>query len=288
MGNLIDVAVQDGRQTVNARELYMALEVGRDFSNWIKDRIKKYGFLPGEDYFVVEGYLADQAEKNDFEPPNSGRKVRGGDRRSKDYILSIDMAKEIAMVENNERGKEIRKHLIKVEKAWNNPAAVIQRAMQLGDIGYIANIEPVFKEIAELGRSMIFSPFTTFLDYGIPKKAWLYPTETGGRVYMLQFDGRSRSRQLAAFGPDGKLLDVAVTSRTADDLPMDTGFSTLVDRHKKVLGNSLARKQVEFDDCYNWKVSLAIKKLSQSFLSAPEEKKALTASGEDTVNHIQN
>ena len=86
-------------QLCNARDLHAALGVGRDFSNWIKDRIAEYSFVEGEDY-----------------SPNLARiPGRRGQPRT-DYHLTIDMAKELAMIENNDIGRNIRRYLIAMEK----------------------------------------------------------------------------------------------------------------------------------------------------------------------------
>jgi len=113
---------ENGNQAVSARELHAALEVGRDFSTWIKDRIEKYGFEDGRDYQICQS-------------PNLGIGDSGhtGGKPSVNYLLTISTAKEIAMVENNEQGRQIRQYLIKVEEAWNEPAMVIARALQLAD-----------------------------------------------------------------------------------------------------------------------------------------------------------
>ncbi|WP_255475155.1 antA/AntB antirepressor family protein [Pseudocitrobacter sp. 73] len=88
---------------VNARDLHAFLGVKRDFSTWIKNRITEYGFLIDADYVLVH--------------QSGGINVgRGGDRRSKDYHLTIDTAKELAMVERNEKGREIRRYFIECEK----------------------------------------------------------------------------------------------------------------------------------------------------------------------------
>lgn len=81
-------------QTVNARELHGFLGNGKMFSHWIKDRIEKYGFVDGVDYTAVDL------------PKRADQTGRGGDRRSKDYHVSIDMAKELAMVERNDQGRK--------------------------------------------------------------------------------------------------------------------------------------------------------------------------------------
>ena len=88
--------------TVNARELHTFLELGRDFSNWIKARIAQYGFEEGEDFILIR--------------QNGRTKNQGGDRRSMNYFLTLDMAKELAMVERNEKGKQARRYFIDCEK----------------------------------------------------------------------------------------------------------------------------------------------------------------------------
>ncbi|WP_375615451.1 antA/AntB antirepressor family protein [Bartonella sp. AC10YNML] len=87
-------------QTVNARELHVFLEVKRDFSNWIKDRINKYSFLKNQDYIVFA---------------NFGENFQGG-RPSTEYHLTLDMAKELSMVERNEKGRQARRYFIECEK----------------------------------------------------------------------------------------------------------------------------------------------------------------------------
>lgn len=91
-------------QLCNARDLHAALGVGRDFTTWIKERIEQYGFVDGEDFKLDS-------------PKRGNQSGRGGDRRSRDYHLTLDMAKELAMVENNDRGREVRRYFIRVEQA---------------------------------------------------------------------------------------------------------------------------------------------------------------------------
>ena len=98
---------EDAVTTVNARKLHAFLGVGKDFSTWIKDRIAKFGFLEGQDYVCIEG----------FDSPALGNQSRrGGDRRSKDYHLTLDMAKELAMIERTPQGKAARQYFIACEK----------------------------------------------------------------------------------------------------------------------------------------------------------------------------
>lgn len=86
-----------GIKTVNARELHEFLEVGRDFSNWIKQRIENYSFQEGLDF------TTELAKSN-------------GGRPSIEYFISIDMAKELSMLQNSEKGKLARKYFIEMEK----------------------------------------------------------------------------------------------------------------------------------------------------------------------------
>lgn len=88
-------------QLCNARDLHAALQVGRVFAAWIPDRIEQYGFIEGEDFFPV-------SEKT---PKGS----KGG-RPTIDYHLTLDMAKELAMIENNEIGRAVRRYFIRAEQ----------------------------------------------------------------------------------------------------------------------------------------------------------------------------
>ncbi|MBO1583007.1 antA/AntB antirepressor family protein [Bacillus sp. XF8] len=88
---------ENGEKFVNARELHENLMSKQKFADWIKKRIDNYGFVENEDFFITLG------------------KSSGG-RPTTDYILTLDTAKEVSMVENNEMGRAIRKYFIKVEK----------------------------------------------------------------------------------------------------------------------------------------------------------------------------
>lgn len=91
---------QEGSKLVNARELHEWLESGQEFSNWIKSRITQYGFYENIDYTSFD---------------NSIKREVGGTTR-KEYIITLDMAKELSMVERTERGKEARQYFIKCEE----------------------------------------------------------------------------------------------------------------------------------------------------------------------------
>jgi phage anti-repressor protein len=94
----------DTIQLCDARTLHAFMQVRRDFTTWIKARIQKYGFAAGEDYITIDS------------PKLGNQTGRGGDRRSTEYHLTLDMAKELAMVENNEQGRAARKYFIACER----------------------------------------------------------------------------------------------------------------------------------------------------------------------------
>lgn len=91
----------EGKQIVSARDLHEYLGVGRDFTTWIKERIEKYQFEENTDFTIVSSFHQ-----------NGGK----GGRPKTDYVLRLDMAKELSMIENNDRGREARKYFIECEK----------------------------------------------------------------------------------------------------------------------------------------------------------------------------
>ena len=87
---------------INARELHKKLNNKRQFANWIKQRIDKYKFLENQDFVKLNNFV-----------------IVGNLKRPQiDYYLTIDMAKELCMVENNETGRKIRRYFIEVEKRY--------------------------------------------------------------------------------------------------------------------------------------------------------------------------
>ncbi|WP_140919731.1 antA/AntB antirepressor family protein [Limnobaculum xujianqingii] len=102
-------------QTTSAKKLHAYLGVGRDFSNWIKGRIEEYSFIYEQDYINFDSpNLANQSTESD--QIKQWKTKRGGDRRSKDYCISLGMAKELAMVERNEQGRAVRRYFIQCEE----------------------------------------------------------------------------------------------------------------------------------------------------------------------------
>jgi anti-repressor protein len=108
---------EDGSVAVSGRELHEFLEIKTPYSKWF-ERMTEYGFEENIDYVVTDIFV-----------PNSN----GGKQFQVDHILTIDMAKEISMIQRNEKGKQARQYFIQVEKAWNSPEMVMKRALQIAD-----------------------------------------------------------------------------------------------------------------------------------------------------------
>ena len=106
------------RITVSARDLYEFLEATERFNSWF-ERVTQYGLVENTDYTTVK--------KLTEVPNNGGIQIRELD----DYQLTIDTAKQIAMLQRNEKGTQARKYFIQVENAWNSPERVMARALEI-------------------------------------------------------------------------------------------------------------------------------------------------------------
>lgn len=123
---------ENKEKLVNARELHSIMKVGKDFTNWIKDRIKKYKFVENEDYILTFAKI--------------------GERRNvikHEYYVTVNMAKELAMVENNEIGRKIRRYFIEVEKRYRT---IVETPKNIFDFMRLAinQIEANEKEIQNI------------------------------------------------------------------------------------------------------------------------------------------
>ncbi|EKT6331204.1 antA/AntB antirepressor family protein [Escherichia coli] len=132
---------------VNARDLHTFLDVGKRFASWIVERIAEYGFVENQDFMII----------------SQVREKIGRGRPAKDYHLTLDTAKELAMVERNEKGRQVRRYFIecekrlrqqetKVEKVLSGFMPAIMEAIKLEDKKeYSAPLKPGY-------RSLIHSP----------------------------------------------------------------------------------------------------------------------------------
>ena len=113
MNEIIKVNYENDRPTVLARDLHDFLEVKTAFKDWFP-RMCEYGFSEGTDFC---SFLSESS----------------GGRPAQDAQLTIEMAKEICMLQRNERGKQARQYFIQLEKDWNSPEKVMARALQIAD-----------------------------------------------------------------------------------------------------------------------------------------------------------
>ena len=105
--NDIAIIEQNGIQLIDARELHRRLGVQTKFTNWFPRRVEEYRFDEGKDYFI----------ENQRSPKLASQvSTHGGFRHRIDYHLTVNMAKELAMVERNEWGRKIRRYFIEMEK----------------------------------------------------------------------------------------------------------------------------------------------------------------------------
>lgn len=111
MTELIKVTYDNDRPVVSARELHDFLEVETPFNKWFP-RMCEYGFTEGQDFWT---FLSEST----------------GGRPAQEAVLTIDMAKEVCMIQRSEKGKRARQYFIQIEKDWNSPEKVMARALDI-------------------------------------------------------------------------------------------------------------------------------------------------------------
>lgn len=112
MNELFKVDVDNDRLILSARDLYEFIGLEERFSKWW-ERMVSYGFDEGIEYTPYQKVH-----------PQNNQEIT-------DYQITIEMAKEIAMLQRNEKGKEARQYFIEIEKEWNNPDRIMERALSI-------------------------------------------------------------------------------------------------------------------------------------------------------------
>jgi anti-repressor protein len=119
MQDLIPITYTSDRPTVSGRALHAALEVKTPYSKWFP-RMTEYGFTEGSDFATVDKIVR---RADGVEMPQTQH----------DHQLTLDMAKELCMIQRTDKGKECRQYFIAAERQWNSPEAVMARALQLAN-----------------------------------------------------------------------------------------------------------------------------------------------------------
>ena len=141
MNELIKIETnENGDARVSGRELHAFLEVETPYHKWFP-RMTEYGFTEGEDF---------NSDKNVRVQHEGNREVS---REVIDHMMTLDMAKELCMIQRTERGKQARQYFLSVEKDWNSPAKVMSRALmyaqkQIESLGSTVQVQQ--QQIAEL------------------------------------------------------------------------------------------------------------------------------------------
>jgi anti-repressor protein len=130
---------ESGEIILSGRELHEFLEVKTAYKDWFP-RMVDYGFVENVDFVVITEKVEAQKRARTYEQT--------------DHHLKLDMAKEIAMIQRSERGKQARQYFLHLEKMWNSPEMVMKRALQFAD-----------KKVAELKQQMLLvKPKVVFAD----------------------------------------------------------------------------------------------------------------------------
>ena len=198
MNELLKIDTTDSeRITVSARDLYEFLEATERFNSWF-ERMTQYGLVENTDYTTVK--------KLTEVPNNGGIQIRELD----DYQLTIDTAKQIAMLQRNEKGTQARKYFIQVENAWNSPERVMARALTIAN----KTIETLKIENSEMKpkadyfdnlveRNLLTNFRDTAKELGLRQTDLINNLIEDGYVYR---DQKSKLKPYAKYGKTGKGL----------------------------------------------------------------------------------
>ncbi len=177
MNEIIKVRYDRENPTVSARDLHEGLEIGTKFATWFS-RMAEYGFQENVDYKTCY--------------PNLGSENHGG-QNMVDYEISVDVAKQICMIQRTDKGRQYRQYFIDLEKAWNTPEQVMARALKIANqtieklklnnqelVDTVHKMDKVIGELkpkADYVDSILKNPSTVLTtqiaqDYGMSAKAF--------------------------------------------------------------------------------------------------------------------
>lgn len=189
MNNLINVTLNENHEPViSARQLHETLEVKTEYKKWFK-RMTEYGFVENEDFVkVTQKCLTSSTGQN-----------------MTDHVLKLDMAKEIAMIQRTDKGKEVRTYFIQVEKDFNSPEKIMARALLMADkkIKLLENEnENLLIELEEANKNADYLEMNQLL-----KQERIQRIVNGQWVLYAKYLGKGyiSSRTFDYMGKDGKI-----------------------------------------------------------------------------------
>ena len=166
MNELIKVNYDNDRPTVLARDLYEFLDIQERYSKWF-DRMKEYGFTEGIDYTPYQ-----------MVHPQNGQTIS-------DHQLTIEMAKEICMLQRNEKGKQARQYFINLEKAWNTPDMIMSRALKMAE-KQLSSLKLVNAELTV--QNQIMQPKADYFDELVDRNLLTNFRETAKQLGVKERD----------------------------------------------------------------------------------------------------
>jgi len=157
MNELIPIRYEGEEPTVSGRELHALLEIETRYNDWFP-RMCEYGFLEGKDFCPILS------------------KSSGG-RPATDHAITIQMAKELCMLQRTAKGKQCRAYFISCEEAWNSPDKIMERALQIAHRRAIEAERRIFglleeKETLEIALNESIKFYTVAKYNGAFKKGW--------------------------------------------------------------------------------------------------------------------
>ena len=170
MNELIKINYDSDRPTVLGRDLHEALDIKTEYVKWF-ERMTDYGF----------------SENVDYSPILTNRSDGKAGKPKTDHQLTIEMAKEICMIQRSEKGKQCRQYFIAVEEQFNNPQAIMARALRVADeelkrlhitVSQLTVDNQIMKPKAEyfdelVDRNLLTSFRETAKQFGIKEKAFI-------------------------------------------------------------------------------------------------------------------
>lgn len=212
MNEILKINLNENQEPIiSGRELHQVLEVKSRYNDWLK-RMLEYGFTENIDYVTL-----------------TQKKVtaQGNENAYIDHAIKLDMAKEIAMLQRNEKGKQVRQYFIEVEKEYNSPDKLIARALIVAN-KQVETLTLVNKQQEQIINEL--QPKATYYDLILQCKALLSITQIAKDYGM---SGTQLNKKLNELGIQykhretwllyAKYADKGYTSSTTHDYPDSKG-----------------------------------------------------------------